>query len=76
MREILRSNDAVLLNFAETLLRHAGLMVFVADTHMSVVEGSLDFLPRRILVDDDCWTQARRLLVDAGLGDRLVPDDG
>ena len=44
---------------------------FVADSHMSAVEGSLGFLPRRILVDSDQHEQARRLLREAGLSREL-----
>ena len=38
---------------------------------MSAVEGSLGFLPRRILVDPDRARRARRLLRDAGLAREL-----
>jgi hypothetical protein len=41
--------------------------VFVADQHMSAAEGSLGFLPRRILVEDHCASRARRVLTEAGL---------
>ena len=51
MVEIVRTNDLVLISVIESLLRAAGVGVFVADQHMSAVEGSLGFLPRRILVD-------------------------
>jgi hypothetical protein len=33
-------------------------------------------LPRRILVEQDQATRARRLLTDAGLGHELRPDAG
>ncbi len=51
MIELLRTNDLVLISFVETLLTQAGVAFFVADQHMSAVEGSLGFLPRRIMVD-------------------------
>jgi hypothetical protein len=41
---------------------------------MSVLEGSLGILPRRILVEERCVNDARRLLTDAGLGHELRPD--
>ena len=43
---------------------------------MSVLEGSIGILPRRILVDECCAVDARRLLVEAGLGHELRPDAG
>ena len=53
MVELVRTNDLVLISFVESVLTQAGVRFFVADNHMSAVEGSLGFLPRRILVDAD-----------------------
>ena len=71
MVEILRTNDIVLLSLVETLLAEAGVATFVADRHMSAVEGSLGFLPRRVLVDSEDAARACRLLSEAGLGQEL-----
>jgi hypothetical protein len=68
MREIIRSNDPVLLSFAQALLRDAGLHVVVADQNMSVMEGSIGILPSRLLVTNDEWLEAARILADADLG--------
>jgi hypothetical protein len=68
MREIIRSNDPVLLSFAQALLRDAGLHVVVADQNMSVMEGSIGILPSRLLVTNDEWLAAARILADADLG--------
>lgn len=71
MIEIVRTNDLVVISLIETLLNEAGLGYFIADQHMSAVEGSLGFLPRRVMVDSDDETQARRILRDAGLAAEL-----
>mgnify|MGYP004721730797 CR=1 FL=1 len=71
MRELIRTNDAVLLSFAESLMKDAGIHCFIADQGMSILEGSLGMLPRRLLVEDDQADRARRILIDAGLGDEL-----
>jgi hypothetical protein len=76
MREIVRTNDAVLITAIEALLKGAGIHHVVADQYMSVLEGSLGMLPRRILVEDAHADRARRLLTDAGLGHELRPDGG
>ena len=76
MREIVRTNDAVLITAIEALLNGAGIQHMVLDRYMSVLEGSLGMLPRRILVEDDQVSRARRLLTDAGLGHELRPDGG
>ncbi len=71
MRELVRTNDLVLISFIESLLEGAGLSHFVADRHMSAAEGSLGFLPRRILVVEEDFAPARRLLREAGLAAEL-----
>jgi hypothetical protein len=71
LRELVRTNDLVLISFIESLLAGANLDYFVADRHMSAVEGSLGFLPRRILVVEEDFFRARRLLGEAGLAAEL-----
>ncbi|MGP4693321.1 putative signal transducing protein [Agrobacterium cavarae] len=71
MRELIRTNDAVLLSFAESLMKDAGIHCMIADQGMSILEGSLGLLPRRFLVEDERSEQARRILIDAGLADEL-----
>ncbi|QPC42099.1 DUF2007 domain-containing protein [Kaustia mangrovi] len=68
MREILRTNDAVLISYAASLLEDAGIHHAVFDANMSVVEGSLGILPRRLMVEDEKATRAERLLAEAGIG--------
>ncbi|MCW0000473.1 DUF2007 domain-containing protein [Pararhizobium sp. YC-54] len=67
MKELIRTNDAVVLSFAESLMKDAGIGCFIADQGMSILEGSLGLLPRRFLVDDDDAKEARQILIDAGL---------
>jgi hypothetical protein len=74
MREVLRTNDAVLLNFAEAVLRQAGIASSLADQHISVIEGSIGAFPRRLLVGGDDWAAARRALAEAGLESWLIPE--
>jgi hypothetical protein len=74
VRELVRTNDAVLVSAIEALLNGAGIEHVVLDQNMSVLEGSIGILPRRILVLDEQVERARRLLQDAGLGHELPPD--
>ncbi|OJU87018.1 DUF2007 domain-containing protein [Shinella sp. NM-101] len=73
MIELIRTNDAVLLSFAESLMKEAGIHCLIADEGMSILEGSLGMLPRRFLVEADRKDEARRILMDAGLGAELRP---
>jgi hypothetical protein len=74
MRELIRTNDAVLVSAVVALLESAGIRSVVFDQNMSVLEGSLGILPRRVLVVEDQELRARQLLEDAGLGHELRPD--
>ncbi len=76
MHEIVRTNDAVLITAIEALFKGANIRHVVFDQNMSVLEGSIGMLPRRIMVDDEQAARARQLLVDAGLGHELRPDGG
>ncbi|HZM07845.1 MAG TPA: DUF2007 domain-containing protein [Methylocella sp.] len=71
MIELLRTNDLVLISKVEAILADSGIAVFLADRHMSALEGSLSFLPRRVLVAEDEAARARMVLQDAGLGPEL-----
>ena len=71
MIELIRTNDAVIISFVESLLRDAGIGCFVADQNMSVLDGSIGILPRRVMVTDDDLAAARRLLTDAGIGNEM-----
>ena len=71
MVEILRTNDLVLITVVEAILKAEGIAFFVADQNMAAAEGSLGFLPRRILVDKREEKRARRLVAEAGLGKEL-----
>lgn len=73
MKELFRSNDAVLLSFVQAILSDAGVTHQIADGYMSIVEGSLGVLPRRLLVAEDEFAQACRVLRDAELA-HVVPD--
>ncbi|MEA3027969.1 MAG: hypothetical protein QOF91_3254 [Alphaproteobacteria bacterium] len=74
MRELVRTNDAVLVSAIEALLDGAHIPHVVLDSNMSVLEGSLGILPRRILVPEEDMQAARKLLADAGLAHELPPD--
>jgi hypothetical protein len=75
LRELVRTNDIVLVSAVGALLDGANIHHLVLDQNMSVIEGSLGVLPRRILVHEDDNRQARQILRDAGLAHELRADD-
>ena len=62
MRAVLKTNNLVQMNFAEAILKDAGIASVVFDTQMSMTEGSVGILPRRLMVADDDFAPAERLL--------------
>jgi len=74
VRELVRTNDVVLVSAIEALLNGADIHHLVLDQNMSVLDGSIGAIPRRILVHDDDNRQARQLLTEAGLAHELRPD--
>ncbi len=74
MRELVRTNDVVLVSAIGALLDGAEIHHLVLDQNMSILEGSVGVIPRRILVHEDDNRAARQVLTDAGLGHELRPD--
>ena len=72
MKELLRTNDPVLLSWLQALLRDAGIESVVFDTHTSILEGSAGAIPRRLVVVDDDFEAAKRVLSESGEGHHLA----
>lgn len=62
------SNDAVRLSFLMALLRDAGIGSVVLDGHVSIMDGSIGAIPRRLAVAAGDAGQADRVLREAGEG--------
>ena len=66
----------MLISFVEALLKDAGIAALTVDQNMSVIEGSLGVLPRRVLVPGDRLDAARAVLSEAGIGGELSEPKG
>lgn len=62
MKELIRSNDPVLLSYVDALLKEANIAHEMADLHMSIMDGSIGALPRRVLVGDGDFEAAREVM--------------
>jgi len=71
MKEVLRTNDLVLLSYATHVLAEAGIEAVVFDAHMSAVEGSIGAFPRRLMVQDDDLRKALRELGNVTITQQL-----
>ena len=68
MRAVLKSTDPVVISYASDILSQEGIESVVFDTHASVMDGSMGFLPRRLMVLDEDFARAEAVLREA------VPD--
>lgn len=64
MKELIRTTDPTLTAFVTALLRGEEIECFEMDVYMSVLEGSLGVLPRRLMVRDRDLFRARAVLRD------------
>lgn len=71
MKEVLRTNDLVLLSYATHVLAEAGIAATVFDAHMSAVEGSIGAFPRRLMVPDEDIAKALRELGNVAITPQL-----
>ncbi|HET6321775.1 MAG TPA: DUF2007 domain-containing protein [Hyphomicrobium sp.] len=72
MRDLVTTNDPVLLSYLLVLLQDAGIEAEVFDGNMSIVQGTLGAVTKRLAVPEDRWDAARRLLIEADLGQWMV----
>ena len=75
MKELIRSNDAVLLSYIDALLKEAAIPHEIADMHMSIMDGSIGVLPRRMLVSDEHFDAAREIMEAANIELPEADDD-
>ena len=64
MKELIRSSDPTIIAFATALLQGEDIEPFQMDVHMSILEGSIGILPRRLMVRDGDLFMARAILQD------------
>ena len=66
MEVLLATTDPIRLSFLVCLLRDAGIETVVLDSAISALEGGIGAFPRRLAVDSDYASRARRVLMEAG----------
>lgn len=69
MRDVLRTNDLVELSLAMALLKDGDVEHVVMDGHISVLEGTIGIFPRRLMVLDEDYNEARDILIAAEILD-------
>ena len=67
MKELFSTNDITKFVYAETILNSNDIISFALDENISVLEGSIGILPRRLMVLATDFERASELLEDFGL---------
>ena len=66
MKELLKASDPVLLSWVVATLAAEGIEAVVFDAHTSILQGTTNAIPRRVMVAEEDHGRARRLLADSG----------
>ena len=64
MQELMRTNDITLTALVRAILDEAGIPIFELDVNMSVLEGSIGILPRRVMVAERDYERVLRILAE------------
>jgi hypothetical protein len=68
MKELMRTTDPTMIAYAQAILQGEDIITFEVDVHMSVLDGSLGILPRRLMVRD-----CDHFMATAALRDNDIP---
>lgn len=71
MKAVLKTVNPATLSFAEAVLKEARIESFVMDQNVSIIDGSIGIIPRRLMVIDEDYNDAVKAMTDAGLGDEV-----
>lgn len=74
LKTLLKTNDAVILSVVQSILKECDIDFLLLDQNMSILEGSIGIIPRRIMVGDESLANARKLIKDTGIGHELESD--
>ena len=67
MIAVIKTNNPVTISYARSILNDVEIDCYVADTHASIIEGSIGAIPQRVMVLEDDLEDARAALIEAGL---------
>lgn len=71
MIAILKTVNPATLNFAQAVLKEADIPFFLMDQNVSIIDGSIGIIPRRLMVVEEDAEDARQAFIDAGIADEI-----
>lgn len=72
MKELLRTNDITLIAYTKHVLGQHDIAVFELDVNMSVLEGAIGILPRRMMVIESEYDTACDILIESGIEAQIL----
>jgi len=77
MKELIRTNDIVLISFLQARLAEDGIEPMIFDQYASAVEGQVGPIQRRVMVLDEDFPRAQWILQrERGILQRERPEAG
>ena len=64
VKEILRTNNLILISRIQSILNDAGIQNKLLDIHASNIEGNISAIQRRLVVSNDDFHQSQNLIND------------
>lgn len=62
MKELIKSNNPVLLSYIDALLNEADIFHEIADLHLGTLDGMIGVLARRVMVNEADLDAAREII--------------
>ena len=62
MKELIRTNDLILISRIHSILNDSAIQCELLDTHASIIEGSINAIQKRIVVSNDDFERSLRLI--------------
>ena len=62
MKEILRTNNLILISLVQNILNNEGIRNILLDAHTSNIEGSISAIQRRVVIFDENFHQSQKLI--------------
>jgi len=64
MKEIIRTNDLILISRIQSILNDEAIKYEILDSHASIIEGTIDAIKKRVVVSKDDFIRAYRIIQD------------
>ncbi len=75
MKILMMTTNPVTISFVQAVLKESEIECFVFDEHVSIMEGSIGAIPRRVMVIDEDYSDAVDAMEAMELGHEVYRDN-